>query len=113
MIKRRANLRVGLNFYKDINTDLLQNGFYLDKRISTKQFDIQREIIKDFLEKKIKIDHIESLLVNPSKVKSPILKRKIMEKVAMTGEEVEDEQIEQISAYFASLPAEKAVAKTK
>lgn len=63
-----------LNFYKDINTDLLQNGFYLDKRISTKQFDIQREIIKDFLEKKIKIDHIESLLVNPSKVKSPILK---------------------------------------
>lgn len=63
-----------LNFYKDINVELLQNGFYVDKRISTRQFDIQREIIKDFLEKKIKIDHIESLLVNPSKVKTPILK---------------------------------------
>lgn len=63
-----------LNFYKDINLELLQNGFYVDKRVSTKQFDIQREIIKDFLEKKIKIDHIENLLVNPSKVKSPILK---------------------------------------
>ena len=63
-----------LNFYKDINVELLQNGFYVDKRVSTRQFDIQREIIKDFLEKKIKIDHIESLLVNPSKVKTPILK---------------------------------------
>lgn len=63
-----------LNFYKDINLELLQNGFYLDKRVSTKQFDIQREIIKDFLEKKIKIDHIENLLVNPSTVKFPILK---------------------------------------
>ncbi len=63
-----------LNFNRDINVEILQNGFYLDKKVSTKQFDIQREIIKDFLEKKIKIDHIESLLVNPSKVKTPILK---------------------------------------
>jgi superfamily I DNA and/or RNA helicase/predicted RNA-binding protein with RPS1 domain len=63
-----------LNFNRDILVDLLENGFYIDKKISTKQFDIQREIIKDFLDKKIKIDHIESLLVNPSKVKTPILK---------------------------------------
>ncbi|MFC4818102.1 AAA domain-containing protein [Flavobacterium sp. GCM10023249] len=63
-----------LNFNRDINVETLQNGFYLDKKVSTKQFDIQREIIKDFLEKKIKIDHIESLLVNPSKIKTPILK---------------------------------------
>ncbi|WET02738.1 AAA domain-containing protein [Flavobacterium sp. YJ01] len=63
-----------LKFNRDINLETLQNGFYLDKKVSTWQFDIQREIIKDFLEKKIKIDHIESLLVNPSKVKSPILK---------------------------------------
>lgn len=63
-----------IKFNRDINLETLQNGFYLDKKVSTRQFDIQREIIKDFLEKKIKIDHIESLLVNPSKVKSPILK---------------------------------------
>jgi superfamily I DNA and/or RNA helicase len=63
-----------LNFNRDILVELLQNGFYIDKRVSTKQFDIQRKIIKDFLDKKIKIDHIESLLVNPSKVKTPILK---------------------------------------
>lgn len=51
----------------------LENGFYLDKRISKTQFQIQRDIIQDFLEKKIKIDHIESLLVNPEKVKTPVL----------------------------------------
>lgn len=63
-----------LNFNREILVELLVNGFYIDKRVSTRQFDIQREIIKDFLEKKIKIDHIESLLVNPSKVKTPVLK---------------------------------------
>ena len=51
----------------------LENGFYIDKRISKTQFQIQRDIIQDFLEKKIKIDHIESLLVNPEKIKTPVL----------------------------------------
>jgi superfamily I DNA and/or RNA helicase len=62
-----------ITFNKDVNLDLLKNGFYLDKRISKRQFQIQREIIQDFLEKKIKIDHIESLLVNPDKIKTPVL----------------------------------------
>lgn len=62
-----------ITFHKEINLELLNDGFYIDKRISKKQFQIQREIIQDFLEKKIKIDHIESLLVNPDKIKTPIL----------------------------------------
>mgnify|MGYP003561176789 CR=1 FL=1 len=63
-----------INFNKPIQLELLDKGFYLDKRISKKQFQIQREIIQDFLDKKIKIDHIESLLVKPDRVKTPILK---------------------------------------
>ena len=62
-----------ITFHKEVNLDLLKNGFYIDKRISKRQFQIQREIIQDFLEKKIKIDHIESLLVNPEKIRTPIL----------------------------------------
>ncbi|MCB0541454.1 MAG: hypothetical protein KDE33_28365, partial [Bacteroidetes bacterium] len=45
-----------ITFNKQIKLDLLKDGFYLDKRISKKQFQIQREIIQDFLDKKIKID---------------------------------------------------------
>lgn len=62
-----------INFYREVNLTHLKNGFYLDKRISTKQHQIQRGIIQDFLNKKIKIDHIESLLVNPRKIKTPVL----------------------------------------
>lgn len=47
----------------------------MDKRISKKQFQIQREIIQDFLDKKIKIEHIESLLVRPDRVRTPVLKQ--------------------------------------
>jgi Mor family transcriptional regulator len=52
---------INLNSLRPISTELLAEGFYLDKRISTKQFQIQREIIQDFLDKKIKIDHIEAV----------------------------------------------------
>lgn len=78
-----------ITFNKQIKLDLLNDGFYLDKRISKKQFQIQREIIQDFLDKKIKIDHIESLLVKPDKVKTPILKSVQFknENLALTKEE--------------------------
>lgn len=62
-----------ITFNKEVNLELLKDGFYIDKRISKRQFQIQREIIQDFLEKKIKIDHIESLLVNPDTIRTPIL----------------------------------------
>lgn len=62
-----------ITFNKEVNLVLLNEGFYIDKRISKRQFQIQREIIQDFLEKKIKIDHIESLLVNPETIRTPVL----------------------------------------
>lgn len=61
-------------FRRKEQLDSLKNGFYIDKRISKRQFAVQRGIIQDFLAKKIKIDHIESLLVQHESVKTPILK---------------------------------------
>lgn len=85
-------------FNRYINLDLLNNGFYLDKRISKKQFQIQREIIQDFLDKKIKIDHIETLLVRPEKVKTPILKEIIFKNDNLSTTEKEDPTNNQVIA---------------
>ena len=83
---------------KQIKLDLLNSGFYLDKRISKKQFQIQREIIQDFLDKKIKIDHIEALLVKPEKVKTPILKAVTFKNENLSITEKEDSTNNQITA---------------
>jgi predicted DNA helicase len=64
-----------INFNKPILLDLLKDGFYLDKKIPKNQFEIQRQIIQDFIDKKIDIDHIERLLVSPEKIKNPIIKK--------------------------------------
>lgn len=85
-------------FDKQIKLDLLNGGFYLDKRISKKQFQIQREIIQDFLDKKIKIDHIEALLVKPEKVKTPILKEIIFKNENLSITEKEDPTNNQVVA---------------
>lgn len=85
-------------FDKQIKLDLLSGGFYLDKRISKKQFQIQREIIQDFLDKKIKIDHIEALLVKPEKVKTPILKEIIFKNENLSITEKEDPTNNQVIA---------------
>lgn len=87
-----------ITFNKQINLDLLNDGFYIDKRISKKQFQIQREIIQDFLDKKIKIDHIEALLVNPEKVKTPILKSITFKNENLSITEKEDSTNNQITA---------------
>lgn len=87
-----------LTFNKQIKLDLLDNGFYLDKRISKKQFQIQREIIQDFLDKKIKIDHIEGLLVRPEKVKTPILKSVTFKNENLSITEKEDSTNNQVTA---------------
>lgn len=87
-----------LTFNKEIRLDLLNSGFYLDKRISKKQFQIQREIIQDFLDKKIKIDHIEALLVKPDKVRTPILKSIIFKNENLAVTEKEDSSNNQITA---------------
>ncbi len=59
-------------FSRDVVIDLLGEGFYIEKKVSRRQLLVQREIIQDFLQKKIKIDHIESLLVKQDKVKTPM-----------------------------------------
>jgi predicted DNA helicase len=83
---------------KSIKLELLDKGFYIDKRISKKQFQIQREIIQDFLEKKIKIDHIEALLVKHDKVKTPILKPIEFKNVDLARTEKEDSTNNQVKA---------------
>ncbi len=87
-----------ITFNKPIRLDLLDKGFYLDKRISIKQFQIQREIIQDFLEKKIKIDHIETLLVKPDRVKTPVLKQVKFKNIDLANSEKEDSNNNQIKA---------------
>ena len=87
-----------ITFNKPIKLDLLNKGFYLDKRISKKQYQIQREIIQDFLDKKIKIDHIEALLVKPERVKTPILKQVDFKNEDLSRTEKEDSTNKQVIA---------------
>jgi superfamily I DNA and/or RNA helicase/predicted RNA-binding protein with RPS1 domain len=89
---------INLKSLKPISTVLLNEGFYIDKRISTKQFQIQREIIQDFLDKKIKIDHLESLLLKPDRVKTPILKPIKFKNEDLLRTEKEDPTNNQIKA---------------
>lgn len=60
-----------LTFFGSIELANLRAGFYLEKKVSKKNLSIQRDIIKDFLGKKIKLDHIESLLIKPDRIKAP------------------------------------------
>jgi predicted DNA helicase len=87
-----------ITFHKPIKLELLDKGFYIDKRVSTKQFQIQREIIQDFLDKKIKIDHIEALLVKPDRVKTPILKPIRFKNEDLSRTEKEDPTNNQVNA---------------
>ena len=87
-----------ITFNKPIKLEFLDNGFYLDKRISKKQFQIQREIIQDFLDKKIKIDHIEALLVKPDRVKTPNLKSIEFKNEDLSRTEKEDSTNNQVLA---------------
>ncbi len=57
----------------DISLDDLKKGFYLEPKISLKQFQVQREVLQDFFSKKIKLEHVESLLLKPEKIKPPDL----------------------------------------
>ncbi|KYG72659.1 AAA domain-containing protein [Roseivirga spongicola] len=44
---------------------------YIQKKASLRQYQVQREIIRDFFDKKLKLDHVENLLVNPKRIKTP------------------------------------------
>lgn len=45
---------------------------FIQKKVSLKQFQVQREIIRDFFDKKLTLDHVENLLVKPDRIKSPL-----------------------------------------
>jgi superfamily I DNA and/or RNA helicase/predicted RNA-binding protein with RPS1 domain len=51
----------------------INSGLYLQKKISVRQFQIQREIIQDFFDKKLRLDHIENLLMRPDRITPPRL----------------------------------------
>jgi len=46
---------------------------YIQKKASVRQFQIQREIIRDFFDKKLRLDHIENLLVRPERIIEPMV----------------------------------------
>jgi len=79
-------------FYRDVSLNNLNKGFYIELKVSKAQIQIQRSIIQDFLQKKIKIDHIESLLVQPEKIKPPVYStvKLINEDLALTEKEQPD-----------------------
>lgn len=55
----------------DLLLTKLDKGFTIEPKISTRQFSVQREVIQDFFSKKIKLQHIESLLLKPEKILPP------------------------------------------
>ncbi|PSK92223.1 AAA domain-containing protein [Taibaiella chishuiensis] len=87
-----------ITFFKEIRLDILKNGFYIDKRVSKKQYTLQRDIIQDFLEKKIKIDHIESLLVRPDKVRTPQISKLLFKNPDLARTEIEQPDNNQVKA---------------
>lgn len=46
-------------------------ALFIQKKASVRQFQVQREIIRDFFDKKLRLDHIENLLVRPERIKEP------------------------------------------
>ncbi|MDM1465335.1 AAA domain-containing protein [Myroides odoratimimus] len=81
-----------------VNINDLSNTFFLEKKISTSQLKIQQNIIKDFLNKKIEISHIESLLIAPEKVEKPIEARFDFINKNLTKTEIEQPDNNQILA---------------
>ncbi|MBL7921148.1 MAG: AAA family ATPase [Bacteroidia bacterium] len=92
------NNKCKLVFYRDVSLNSLRSGFYVEIKVSKAQLQIQRSIIQDFLQKKIKIDHIESLLVQPEKIKPPILSTKKLFNPDLINTEIEQRDNNQIKA---------------
>ncbi|AJH14539.1 AAA domain-containing protein [Myroides profundi] len=72
VVKAQKNYLISIKDDSLFNINDLATKFFLEKKISTSQLKIQQNIIKDFLNKKIEISHIESLLIAPDKVEKPI-----------------------------------------
>lgn len=46
-------------------------NLFIQKKASLRQFQVQREIIRDFFDKKLKLDHVENLLVDQKRILAP------------------------------------------
>jgi superfamily I DNA and/or RNA helicase len=55
----------------DLELGKLNQGFQVEPKVSLRQFQVQREVIQDFFSKKIKLQHIEALLLKPEKISPP------------------------------------------
>lgn len=55
----------------DKSIEDLESGFYIEPKVSLKQWQVQRKIIQDFFDKRINISHIETLFLKPDKIEAP------------------------------------------
>lgn len=55
----------------DKSLSALEGGFFVEPKISFKQWQVQRKVIQDFFDKKIDLRHIETLFIKPEKIAPP------------------------------------------
>ncbi len=55
----------------DKSIEDLESGFYVEPKVSLKQWQIQRKVIQDFFDKRINISHIETMFLKPDKIEAP------------------------------------------
>lgn len=58
-------------FEMDKSIEDLESGFYIEPKVSLKQWQVQRKVIQDFFDKRINISHIETLFLKPDKIEAP------------------------------------------
>ncbi|QHI38657.1 ATP-dependent RecD-like DNA helicase [Kordia antarctica] len=55
----------------DKSIEDLESEFYVEPKLSLKQWQVQRKVIQDFFDKRINISHIETMFLKPDKIKAP------------------------------------------
>ncbi|MBO3096821.1 AAA domain-containing protein [Gelidibacter pelagius] len=55
----------------DKSIEDLESGFYVEPKVSLKQWLVQRKVIQDFFDKRINISHIETMFLKPDKIEAP------------------------------------------
>ena len=58
-------------FEMDKSIEDLESGFYIEPKVSLKQWQVQQKVIQDFFDKRINISHIETLFLKPDKIEAP------------------------------------------
>lgn len=60
-------------FEMEKSIQYLESGFFVEPKVSLKQWQVQQKVILDFFDKRINISHIETLFLKPDKIKAPKL----------------------------------------